>query len=67
MEFDSDSALKWFGIAILVLAIGYFLFRAGKLLWSSIGIFRKVYQVSLAPPRPPAGALRLTDTRCPTL
>lgn len=51
MAFDSDSMLKWFGIAILVLAVGFFLFRAGKLLWGSIGTVRKVYQTSMAAPR----------------
>jgi hypothetical protein len=63
MEFDSDSLLKWFGIAILVLAVGYLLFRVGKIVWGSIGTFRKVYQVSLAPPRLPDLAARFADTR----
>jgi hypothetical protein len=46
MNLDSDSWLKWIGITLLVLAVGYLLFRAGVLIWRSVGAFRNVYQVS---------------------
>jgi len=65
MTFDSDSILKWFGIALLVLAVGYFLFRFGKIAWSSIGTFRKVYQTSVAPPSLPEIATRIAGTHRP--
>jgi hypothetical protein len=65
MAFDSDSLLKWFGIALIVLAVGYFLFRAGKVVWGSIGTFRKVYSVSMTPPSPPGFYFSFVDTRTP--
>jgi hypothetical protein len=65
MAFDSDSLLRWFGIALIVLAVGYFLFRAGKIVWGSIGTFRKVYSVSMTPPSPPELWSCLVDTRTP--
>jgi len=63
MTFDSDSLLKWFGVTILVLAVGYLLFRMGKVVWGSIGTFRKVYQVSAVPHAPRALPFRFIDTR----
>jgi hypothetical protein len=63
MTFDSDSLLKWFGIGLLVLALGYVLFHVGKILWNSIGTFRKVYQTSMTPRPLPELAARLIDTR----
>src|SRR5437879_3765265 len=52
MESGSDRWFKAFGIALLILAVGYLLYRTALVIWGSIKAFGLVYQQSTLPPRP---------------
>ena len=63
MAFDRESVIRWIGITLAVLLVGYLLFRVGKVIMSSVGAFRKVYQTSMAPPGPAGFTTYRVDPR----